>query len=102
MSGVRGVKERIAPWCQRQLISESKMLCVHAFSIVVQVFVISQTVVHQDPLSVNFSRQEYWSRLPFPPPGDLPDQGIRHISLVFPELTGRFLTTSATWEEDAR
>ena len=38
-------------------------------------FLIPQTVVHQAPLSVEFSRQEYWSRLPFPPPGDLPDPG---------------------------
>ena len=34
------------------------------------------TVVHQAPLSMEFSRQEYWSGLPFPPPGDLPDPGI--------------------------
>ena len=38
-------------------------------------FLIPQTVVHQAPLSVEFSRQEYQSRLPFPPPGDLPDPG---------------------------
>ena len=35
-----------------------------------------QTVVHQVPLSVGFPRQEYWSRLPFPSPGDIPDPGI--------------------------
>ena len=34
------------------------------------------TVAHQAPLSMGFSRQEYWSGLPFPPPGDLPDRGI--------------------------
>jgi hypothetical protein len=36
--------------------------------------------------------------LPCPPPGDLPDPGIKHVSLAFPALTGEFFTTSATWE----
>ena len=39
--------------------------------------VIPWTVAHQAPLSVEFSRQEYWSGLPFPPPGDLPHPGIK-------------------------
>ena len=39
-------------------------------------FVIPWTVAYQDPLSMGFSRQEYWSGLPFPSPGDLPDQGL--------------------------
>ena len=47
---------------------------------------------------MEFSRQEYWSRLPFPPPGDLPDPEIEPTSLDSPELTGRIFTTSATWE----
>ena len=38
------------------------------------------TVACQDPLSMGFSRQEYWSGLPFPPPGDLPDSGIKPVS----------------------
>ena len=42
----------------------------------VQLFGILWTVAHQAPLSMGFSRQEYWSGLPFPPPGDLPDPGI--------------------------
>ena len=45
-----------------------------------------------------FSRQEYWSGLPFPPPGDLPKLGIEPKSLVSPELAGRFFTNGATWE----
>ena len=49
------------------------------------------------PLSVEFSRQEYWSGLPFPYPGDLPDPGIEPRSLTS-ALAGRFLTTSVTWE----
>ena len=44
-------------------------------------FVISWTVAHQVPLSIEFSRQEYWSELPFPPPGDLPDPRSERGSL---------------------
>ena len=51
------------------------------------------TVAHQAPLSMGFSRQKYWSRLPFPPPGVLPDPGIEAASLVSPALAGRFFTT---------
>ena len=43
----------------------------------VQLFVTSWTVAHQAPLSMEFSRQEYWSGLSFPPPGDLFDPGIK-------------------------
>jgi len=45
-----------------------------------------------------FSRQEYWSGLPSPPPGDLPDPGIEPQSLTSPALSGGLFTTSATWE----
>ena len=61
-------------------------------------FVISWTVAHQVPLSVRFSWQEYWSGLPCPPPGDVPDPGMEPTSLMSPELAGGFFTTSATWE----
>ena len=47
----------------------------------------------QAPLSLGFSRQEYWSGLPFPSPGNLPDPGIKPASLVSPALAGRFFTT---------
>ena len=49
----------------------------------------------QTPLSMGFSRQEYWIGLPCPPPGDLPDPGIELASLASPVLTGGFFTT--TW-----
>ena len=52
----------------------------------------------QAPLSMEFSRQEYWRGLTFPPPGDLPNPGIEPGSLTSPALTGRFFTPSATWE----
>ena len=47
---------------------------------------------------MGFSRQEYWSGLPYPPPGDLPEPGIEPTSLASPTLAGGFFTTCATWE----
>ena len=65
----------------------------------VQLFVTPGTVAHQAPLFMEFSGQEYWRELPFPPPGASPDPGIRLVvSLMTPPLTGRFFTISATWE----
>ena len=60
------------------------------------------TIVSQAPLAMRFCRQEYWSRLSFPPPGDLPDPGIEPVSLTSPALAGAFFTTSATWEAPDR
>ena len=51
----------------------------------------------QAPLAVEFSRQEYWSGLPFRTPGDLPNPGIEPESLASPALAGRFFHT-VTWE----
>ena len=51
------------------------------------------TVAHQDPLSMGFPRQEYWSGLPFPTPGDLPNPGIEPTSLASSALAGGFFTT---------
>ena len=51
------------------------------------------TVALQAPLSMEFSRQEYWRALPFPPPGDFPNPGSESASPVFPALAGRFFTT---------
>ena len=63
-----------------------------------QLFVILWSVVHQAPLSIEFCRQKYWSGLPCPPLGDLPEPGIKPASLTSPALAGGFLTTSTTWE----
>ena len=54
----------------------------------VQLFVTLWTVARQVPLSMRFPRQEYWSGLPFPPPGDLPDPGIESVSCT----AGEFFT----------
>ena len=64
----------------------------------VQLCATPWTVAHPAPLLMGFSRQEYWSGLPLPSPGDLPDPGIKPASLVSPALAGRFFTTGATWE----
>ena len=56
------------------------------------------TIARQAPLSMGFSRQECWSGLPRPPPGDLPDPGNECASLMSPALVGRFFTTRATGE----
>ena len=53
------------------------------------------TVAFQAPLSMGFPKQEYWSGLPSPSPGDLPNPGIEPMS---PALAGRFFTSSTTWE----
>ena len=56
------------------------------------------TVAHQATLSMGFSRQEYWSGLPCPPPRDLPNPGTEPTPPASPALVGRFFTTSTTWE----
>ena len=62
-------------------------------------FVTLWTVAHQAPLSMGFSRQEYWSGLPCPATGDLPDLGTEPTSLVSLALAGGFFITISTWEE---
>ena len=64
----------------------------------VQHFGTLWTVAHQAPLSMGFSRQEYWSGLPRPPLGDLPDPGIDPSSLMSSASAGGLLTTSTAWE----
>ena len=64
----------------------------------VQLFAALWTVTRQALLTIKFSRDKYWSGFPFPSPVDLPNPGIKPTSLMFPALTGRFFTTSPTWE----
>ena len=66
---------------------------VHVFSHV-RLSATPWTVAHQAPLSMEFSRQDYWSGLPFPTPVDHPSPGIEPASLGSPALTGGFFTTS--------
>ena len=69
-------------------------VCAKCFSCV-WLFATLWTIACQAPLSVGFSKQEYWSGLPCLPPGALPYTGIKPAS---PALAGGFFTTSATWE----
>ena len=80
---------RLQPRLETRLHAHAQTLsCVWLFE-------TSWTVAHQAPLSMGFSRQYYWSRLPFPSPGDLPDQGIELVSAC---ITGRFFTRWTTWK----
>ena len=60
----------------------------------VQLFVTLWTVAHQASLPVGLPRPDYWSGLPFPPAGDLPDPGIKPASLLSPALAGRFFSAT--------
>ena len=62
----------------------------------VWLFEILWTIAHQASLSMGFSRQEYWSQLPCPPLGDLPDPGLEPASLTSSASAGGFFTTSTT------
>ena len=67
-------------------------MCAHSLSRV-RLFATQWTVAHQAPLSMGLSWQEYWSGLPFPAPGDLPDPGIKSESLAASAFAGRFFIT---------
>ena len=69
----------IETWCTLQIRAKSLQSCLTLSA-------ISWIVALHSPPSMGFSRQEYWSGLPFPPPGDLPDPGIEPASPVAPEL----------------
>ena len=64
----------------------------------VQLCVTLWTAACQATLFMGFFRQEYWSGLSCPPPGDLPNPGIKLVSLKSPTLAGGFFTTGSTWE----
>ena len=89
--------EATALCCVFILISiDSNPVCVLSRFSHVRLFVTLCTVASQAPLSMGFSRQEYWSGLPCSPPGDLLDPGMVPVSLMSPALPGRFFTTSTT------
>ena len=70
-------------------------MCVLSHFNHVRLSVTPWTVAHQVPLSMGFCRQEYWSGLPCPSPGDLPDPGMEPTSLMSLALAGEFFTTKA-------
>ena len=67
-------------------------VCVHSVAHLCLTICDPWMVVCQAPLSIKSSRQEYWSGLSFPTPGDLPDPGMELTSLVLPAMAGRFFT----------
>ena len=73
-------------------------VCTHCHFSHLRLFATPWTIAGLAPLSMEFSRPEYWNGLPCPPPGDLPNSGIEPRSHTRPALAGRFFTTSATWE----
>ena len=77
------------------LVKKKKYICIHnclLLLLLLRLFSLAQlcvtpwTAAHQAPLSMGFSRQEYWGGLPFPSAGDLPDPGIEPMSPVSPAL----------------
>ena len=88
------------PWDYRvgcSLVTEQPIflfrMCIHAKSLQGCLTVTLWTIAHQAPLSMGFSRQEYWTVLPCPPSRDLPDPGITPMSRMAPSLAGRSFTT---------
>ena len=78
-----------------QTVEDKYCVCVCAQSLSgVRLFVTPWTIACQAPLSMEFSRQEYWSMLPFPTPGNLPNPRIKPISLASPALAGRLFLTA--------
>ena len=76
----------------------SYQLCICMLSCFSHIFVTLWTVALQAPLSMWFSRQAYWSGLPYPLLGALPHFGIEFTSLMSPALAGRIFTISTTWK----
>ena len=74
------------------------MISVHHVCVLfcVQLYTTPWTIARQAPLSMGFSRHKYWSELPCPPPGDLPDLGIEPQSLMSPASAGGFFASKAT------
>ena len=80
------------------LQSEDNVVCVLSCFSHACLLAMLWTVAPQAPLSMGFTRQEYWSGLPCLLPGELPFPGIKPTSLMSPALKGRSFTTSITWE----
>ena len=65
----------------------------------VRLFATPGTIARQAPLPMGFFRQEYWSGLPFPPPGDLSNSGIEPVSPASPELAGTMRNSGPVFKE---
>ena len=83
--------------CKQDLLLTFRVCMLNYFSHV-QLFATPWTIACRSPLCMGFSRQEYWSGLPWPPPGALLDPGIEPASLISPALASGFFTSAITWE----
>ena len=97
LQGITGEVEKLNSPYQSTWACSSGNNCVLYMLHYILLFAIPWTVAHQAPLSTGFSSQEYWHGLPFPPPGDLPDAGIKVVSLASLALQADSLPR-ATWE----
>ena len=109
-SSVHGIfQEGVLEWGAIAFSRWAVLFNLHVACVCVCVCVVSRfssfqlcatlwSVAHQASLPMGFCRREYWSGLPCPPPGDLPNPGIKPESLMSPALAGRFFTTRATRE----
>ena len=84
--------------------NDSEYVCMQSCFSHIWLFEIpwTTTVARQAPLSMGFSRQGYWSGLPCPSPGHLPNPGIEPTFLMSPASAGGFFITSTTWEAICR
>ena len=90
-----GIKKNINNFTQAFQKCLCNNTCVHAKSLSLQLFATPRTVAHQALLSMGVSRQEYWTGLPCPSPGNLPNPGIEPASLTSSASADRFFTTRA-------
>ena len=108
LSWIRSQKRHLSKWCHALLRQSYPVAQLELMSTPfpsppvvlshVWLFAAPWTVARQAPLSMEFSRQEYRSGLPFPFPGDLLDPGIEPMPFASPALAGGLFTTNATWE----
>ena len=106
MGSQSDTKEHMHIYSELHTCRHFKSVWFHWFFSIVYVCVCARscltvtpwTVACQAPLSMEFFRQEYCSRLPFPTPGNLPNPEMESESLASPALTSGFFTTSNTWE----
>ena len=83
-------------------LTSSSQICEILVIGCVLLFAAPWTVARQAPLSTESSRQEYWSGLPLPAPGELPDPGIEPAAPVSPAIVGGCFASCATWEAQSR
>ena len=93
-AAVHEIAKSQTQWASEQQQSVCMLSCFSR----VQLFAAVWIVALQAPVSMGFSRREYWSELPCPPPGDLPSLRTEPMSIMSPALAGGFFTMSTTWE----